>query len=540
MSTGKTVLALALSALLPASAAWAANKDTIIYCSEASPESFNPQIASSGPSFVASSGPSFVASSQTLYNRLINFDPVKNTPVPSLAESWTISPDGKTYTFTLRKGVKFNSNKYFKPTRDFNADDVTFSVMRQKDPKHPYHNVSQGNYEYFNDVGLDKLIQDVKKIDDYHVQFTLSEPNAAFLADWGMDFASILSAEYADAMLKKGTPENVDTWPIGTGPYVLQQYKVDSLIRYVANPNYWDGEVPTKHLIFSITPNVETRLAKLQTNECQIIPAPSPVQFEAIKKNKDLTLHSVDALNVGYLAFNTEKKPFDNVLVRQALNYATDKKAIVNAVFMGSGTVAKSPIPPNMLGFNKDLKDYGYDPEKAKALLKQAGLEKGAEVTLWSMPVQRPYNPNSRRIAEMIQADWAKVGVKAKIVSYEWGEYLSGMRKGEHDSALFGWMSDNGDPDNFADVLLGCNSIKTGSNAARWCDKGYDELVQKAKLTSNPDERAKLYGQAQEIFYQQAPWIALANGKTFYATRSNVTGYSVSLMGSDFSKAKLN
>lgn len=100
--------------------------------------------------------------------------------MPSLAESWTISPDGKTYTFTLRKGVKFNSNKYFKPTRDFNADDVIFSVMRQKDPKHPYHNVSRGNYEYFNDVGLDKLIQDVKKIDDYHVQFTLSEPNAAF------------------------------------------------------------------------------------------------------------------------------------------------------------------------------------------------------------------------------------------------------------------------------------------------------------------------------------------------------------------------
>lgn len=124
MSTGKTVLALALSALLPASAAWAANKDTIIYCSEASPESFNPQIASSGPSFVASS--------QTLYNRLINFDPVKNTPVPSLAESWTISPDGKTYTFTLRKGVKFNSNKYFKPTRDFNADDVISPLCVRK------------------------------------------------------------------------------------------------------------------------------------------------------------------------------------------------------------------------------------------------------------------------------------------------------------------------------------------------------------------------------------------------------------------------
>lgn len=532
MSTGKTLLALALSSLLPAGATWAASNDTLIYCSEASPESFNPQIASSGPSFVASS--------QVLYNRLINFDPVKNTPVPSLATEWKISPDGLTYTFTLRQGVKFNSNKFFKPTRDFNADDVLFSVLRQKEANHPYHQVSQGSYEYFHDVGLDKLIKDVKKLDDYHVQFVLNEPNAAFLADWGMDFASILSAEYADAMLKKGTPENVDNWPIGTGPYALQQYKVDSLIRYIANPNYWDGAVPTKHLIFSITPNVQTRLAKLETNECQIIPAPSPVQFDEISKNKDLTLHKVDALNVGYLAFNTGKKPFDNVLVRQALNYATDKQAIVKAVFLDSGTVAKSPIPPNMLGFDKNLKDYDYNPEKAKSLLKQAGLDKGFEATLWSMPVQRPYNPNSRRIAEMIQSDWAKVGVKAKIVTYEWGEYLSGMRKGEHDTALFGWMSDNGDPDNFAGTLLGCGSIQTGSNAARWCNKAYDGLVKKALLESSPAKRAALYGQAQEIYYQQAPWIALANGKTFYATRSNVTGYSVSLMGSDFSKTKID
>ncbi|HKM97221.1 MAG TPA: ABC transporter substrate-binding protein [Buttiauxella sp.] len=532
MSTGKTLLALLLTSLLPASGAFAAANNTLVYCSEASPESFNPQIASSGPTFVASS--------QTLYNRLVEFGPSDNVPVPSLATAWDISKDGKTYTFTLRKGVKFNSNKAFKPTRDFNADDVVFSVMRQKDPKNPYHNVSQANYEYFNDVGFDKLITEVKKIDDHHVQFTLSQPNAAFLADWGMDFASILSAEYADAMLKAGTPEKVDTAPIGTGPYALQEYKVDSVIRYVANPNYWNGEVPTKHLIFSITPNVQTRMAKLQKNECQIIPAPSPVQFDAIKANKDLALHTVDGLNVGYLAFNTTKKPFDNVLVRQALNYAVDKQSIINAVFMGSGTIAKSPIPPAMLGFNKDLGDRSYDPEKAKALLKQAGLEKGFETDLWSMPVQRPYNPNSRRIAEMIQADWAKVGVNAKIVTFEWGEYLSGMRKGEHSSALFGWMSDNGDPDNFADTLLGCGSIKSGSNAARWCDKKYDALTQQAKLISDPAARAKLYEQAQEVFYEQAPWIPLANGKTFYATRSNVTGYTVSTNGSDFSKAKLN
>ncbi|HAZ55124.1 MAG TPA: ABC transporter substrate-binding protein, partial [Franconibacter helveticus] len=130
--------------------------------------------------------------------------------------------------------------------------------------------------------------------------------------------------------------------------------------------------------------------------------------------------------------------------------------------------------------------------------------------------------------------------VKAKIVSYEWGEYLSGLRKGEHSSALYGWMSDNGDPDNFTDVLLSCESIQSGSNAARWCDKKFTSLIDQAKRESDPATRAKLYQQSQVIFHEQAPWVPLANGKTFFATRSNVSGYSVSLMGSDFSKAKLN
>ena len=527
--SGMLKLGLSLVAMTVAASVQA---KTLVYCSEGSPEGFNPQLFTSGTTYDASSVP--------IYNRLVEFKTGTTEVIPGLAEKWEVSADGKTYTFHLRQGVKWQDNKDFKPTRDLNADDVVFSFDRQKNTNNPYHKVSGGSYEYFEGMGLPDLISEVKKVDDNTVQFVLTRPEAPFLADLAMDFASILSAEYGEAMLKKGTPENVDNWPVGTGPYALQQYKVDSQIRYIANPHYWEGEVPTKHLIFSITPNVETRLAKLQTNECQIIPAPSPVQFPVIKGNKDLALHAVEALNVGYLAFNTEKKPFDNVLVRQALNYATDKQAIVKAVFLDSGSVAKSPIPSTMLGYKKDLPDYDYDPQKAKALLKQAGLEQGAEVTLWSMPVQRPYNPNSKRIAEMIQNDWAKVGVKAKIVSYEWGEYLAGMRKGEHDSALYGWMSDNGDPDNFAGTLLSCDNIQTGSNAARWCDKSYDALVKKALLVSDPQARAKLYEQAQEIFYQQAPWITLATGKTFYATRSNVSGYTVSMMGSDFSKAKLN
>ncbi len=268
-------LVLAGCGLLSAGGALAAS-DALVYCTVASPESFNPQLSSSGPTFIATS--------QVLYNRLVTLRESDKTPAPSLATEWSVSPDGKTYTFTLRQGVKFNSNKYFTPTRDFNAEDVVFTVMRQKDPANPYHKVSGGNYEYFTDMGLDKLITKVEAVDEHHVRFTLSQPNAAFVADWAMDFASILSAEYADAMLKKGTPEYVDNWPIGTGPFALQQYKQDSLIRYIANPHYWQGEVASKHLIFSITPDPQTRLAKLKTNECQIIPAPLPEQRRTTRK----------------------------------------------------------------------------------------------------------------------------------------------------------------------------------------------------------------------------------------------------------------
>jgi ABC-type transport system substrate-binding protein len=523
-------LALAGCGLLSAGGALAAS-DALVYCTVASPESFNPQLSSSGPTFIATS--------QVLYNRLVTLRESDKTPAPSLATEWSVSPDGKTYTFTLRQGVKFNSNKYFTPTRDFNAEDVVFTVMRQKDPANPYHKVSGGNYEYFTDMGLDKLITKVEAVDEHHVRFTLSQPNAAFVADWAMDFASILSAEYADAMLKKGTPEYVDNWPIGTGPFALQQYKQDSLIRYIANPHYWQGEVASKHLIFSITPDPQTRLAKLKTNECQIIPAPLPEQFAAIKADSNLQLHDITGLNVGYLAFNTQKKPFDNLLVRQALSYAVDKKAIVAAVFKDSGTPANSLLPPGMLGYNDKLPEYAYDPQKARELLKQAGLEQGFETDIWSMPVQRPYNPNSKRIAEMIQSDWAKVGVKAKIVTWEWGQYLAGLRKGEQQSALYGWVSDNGDPDNFA-TLLGCAGVQSGANVARWCDKDYDKLIQQAIQENQPQARAKLYQQAQVIFAKQAPWLPLATGKVFYATRSNLSGYVVDVNGSDFAKAKLN
>ncbi|MEX9626573.1 ABC transporter substrate-binding protein, partial [Proteus mirabilis] len=231
----------------------------------------------------------------------------------------------------------------------------------------------------------------------------------------------------------------VDLNPIGTGPFQLQQYQKDSRILYKANDKYWGKKPDIDRLVFSITPDASVRYAKLQKNECQAMPYPNPADIAKMKQNNDIQLLEQPGLNVGYISFNVEKKPLDNQKVRQALSMAVNKDAIIEAVYQGAGQKAKNLIPPTMWGYNDDIVDYEYNPEKAKALLKEAGLADGFTIDLWAMPVQRPYNPNARRMAEMVQADWEKIGVKTKIVSYEWGEYLKRAKSGEHQAVMMGW-----------------------------------------------------------------------------------------------------
>jgi dipeptide transport system substrate-binding protein len=503
---------------------FAAEAKTLVYCSEGSPEGFNPQLFTAGTTFDASSQP--------IFNRLVEFERGGTKVVPALAESWEVSDDGLTYTFHLRKGVKFQTAGDFTPTRDFNADDVVFSFERQLKEDNPYHKVSGGTYEYFTSMDMQNLLKSVEKVDDNTVKFTLSTPEAPFIANLAMDFASILSKEQADQYQKAGTLEQLDQTPSGTGPFALVNYQKDAVIRYKANPDYWGGKAAIDDLVFAITPDASVRKQKLEAGECHVMPYPNPGDVAALKANPDLQVMEQEGLNIGYLAFNTEKKPFDNKLVRQALNYAVNKKAIIDAVFQGAGQAAKNPIPPTMWSYNDAVQDFSYDPEKAKALLKEAGLANGFETDLWAMPVQRPYNPNAQRMAELIQADWAAVGVKAKIVSYEWGEYLKRSSEGQHQTVLLGWTGDNGDPDNFLYVLLGCAAAKDGANRARWCDKSFDDLVVKAKQTSDQAQRTELYKKAQEVFKEEAPWITVAHSVVFMPMRKNVTGYKMSPFGS--------
>ncbi|HDZ6741598.1 TPA: ABC transporter substrate-binding protein [Mannheimia haemolytica] len=505
-----------------AAAAKPQTEKTFVNCVSRSPTGFSP--------ILMMDGLSYNASSQQIYNRLVEFVPGTTDIEPALAESWEISEDGLTYTFKLRKGVKFHSNKDFTPSRELNADDVVFSFNRQLDKNHPYHTVSNGTYPYFNAMKFPTLLKSVEKVDDSTVRITLTKRDASFLSSLGMDFTSIYSAEYADKMMKAGIPEAVDTTPIGTGPFVFSGYVLDQASRYVANKEYWKGKPDIDRLIFEIVPDATTRYAKLQSGQCDLMGFPNATDIEKMKNDPKINLLSQPGLNIAYVAFNTEKAPFDNVKVRQALNLAVDKKAIIDVVYQGNGFAAKNPLPPTIWGYNDSLADSEYNVEKAKQLLAEAGFPNGFETELWVQPVVRASNPNPRRMSEIIQADWEKIGVKAKLVTYEWGDYIKRTKAGELTAGTYGWSGDNGDPDNFLSPLFGTPNIGN-SNYARFTNPELDALLEKALGSSDKAERTKLYEQAQVILREQAPWINVAHSINFAPTSKRVEGYKQSPFG---------
>src|SRR5262252_217371 len=453
-----------------------AGAKTLVYCSEGSPENFTPALNTTGTSFDAA---------RPVYDKLTEFARGSTNVEPGLAESWEVSDGGKTITFKLRKGVKFHGGvNGFTPTRDFNADDVLFSFERQWKPDHPYAKVSGGKYDYFADMDMPKLLESIEKVDANTVRMKLKEPNAPFLANLAMDFASIHSAEYADFLAKANKKEQFDQFPVGTGPFSFVTYQKDAVIRYKSNKAYWGEKALVDDLVYAITPDPTARYSKLKAGECHFVIAPRPADLPEMQKDASLTVIHQPGLNIAYWAFNTQKAPFDKKEVRQAFNMAIDKAAIIKDVYLGAGQPAKNLIPPTLWAYNDAVKDYPYDVAKAKDLLAKAGVKAPLDIDLWYMPVQRPYNPNAKRIAEMMQADLAKIGINAKLVTYEWGEYRKRLQDGEHITGQLGWTGDNGDPDNFF-FLLGCTAArKGGQNLSKWCNKDFDDRLNKAKVTA--------------------------------------------------------
>ena len=522
-STRKIALAAALSSALLALAPTAQSK-TLVYCSEGSPENFTPAINTTGTSFDAA---------RPVFDKLTQFARGSTQVEPGLAETWTVSPDGRVFTFKLRAGVKFHSGiNGFKPTRDFNAEDVLFSFNRQWKADHPYAKVSGGKYDYFADMGLPDDVTAIDAVDAMTVRITLKRPNVTMLANLAMDFASIGSAEYADFLAKQNKKEQFDQLPVGTGPFSFVMYQKDAVIRYKANPAYWGEKAIVDDLVYAITPDPTARYSKLKAGECHFVIAPRPADLPEMAKDNTLKLINQSGLNIAYWAFNTQKAPFDKKEVRQAFSMAIDKAAILRDVYLGAGQPAKNLIPPTLWSYNDAVKDYPFDAAKARDMLAKAGVKTPLEIDLWYMPVQRPYNPNAKRIAEMMQSDLAKIGVNAKLVTYEWGEYRKRMQQGEHITGMLGWTGDNGDPDNFF-FLRGCDAARPGGqNLSKWCNKEFDSRMEKARASADGKERSKLYQEMQVIEKEEAPDFKIAHSVVYEVMRSGVTGYKQSPFGS--------
>jgi len=487
---------------------------SVIYCAEGSPETFNPQLVTSGTTIDATSN--------QLYDRLISYQGDENKLSPALAKSWHVTRDGKKITFYLRKNVAFHHTDYFTPSRLLNADDVIFSFNRALDTEHPYHLVSGGHYPFFQNVGFSDLIDNIEKINDYTIRFHLSHADTSFLANLATDFMVILSAEYAAQLTKQKAKSDIDTHPIGTGPFKLKEYRVGSLIRFYRHEKYWREPAKIEQLVFDITPSNTGRLTKLLANECDVVAY--PIAHEKITQRKDLSLEAVTALNVGYFGFNVSKAPFDNKLVRQAIRYAINKKTLLEAVYQGKAEMANSLLPKTSWAFDDSITEQEFNLVLAKELLALAGYTEGFTMDLWAMPIQRPYNPNAITMAKLIQSDLNKINIKVNIISYEWNTFLQRLKRGEHHSFLLGWSADHPDPDNFFTPMLSCAAAHTGSNSTFWCNQEYDVIIKKALQTTNINQRKKYYAQAMAILTEEVPLIPIAHSKRYQARSNDVIG----------------
>ena len=506
-----------IAALLLALPLLAGADTTLRFCTAGSPKSFDPAMTDSYVDHVAHS---------PVFGTLVELKRGTDQLIPGLATRWTISPDGLAYTFELRRGVTWHTVDGFKPTREFNADDVLFTFNRMLNRDSAFAKAFPSVSPYVLSLGWEKQIRKLEKLGDYQVRFTLAERDASFLSALGFMFAMIQSAELGNQLLKAGTPQRIAQMPVGTGPFQFKSFRADSVIRYVKHPTWWrkDERPRADQLVFAVTPDASVRAQRLKRDECDIAAPVGPAELADLQRDPAIKLATAPGMNIGYLAYNTRRPPLAKVEVRRALDMAIDKAAIIRAVYGDAGTLARSNVPAANWAHDDTLKPTPYDPAQAKALLQKAGVLP-LNLTLWAMPVVRNYNPNGQRMAQMIQADWAKVGVTARIVTYEWGEYLRRIDAGEHDTALSGWNSDPEPANTFGQ--LGCHA----NSGTWWCNPAYDQLLAEARQALTREERKPIYAKAQRIVMQELPWSPIGHGRLAVPERATVKGFVLDLDG---------
>lgn len=500
-------------------------QDTFIFGAQGEPVCLDPAIITDGISGRVTN---------QIFEGLVKFDKNTTNVVPSLAEKWTTSTDGKTWTFTLRKGVKFHDGT------DFTADSVVKNWDYWKNSKNPIHDaqIKAGQtFDYYGNQfgGFDgeSIITKAEAVDPSTVRFTLSTPQGPFLNNLAM----FVFTFWSPTALEKAGVNSCKT-PVGTGPYKFVEWKPNESVSLTAFADYWDkpNAAKMKNVVIRNIPNNSARLLALSAGEIHGMEGLEPRDVAAVQNNPKFKLLLRPANNTGYVAFNYKVKEFNDLKVRQAFAQAINKEATVKAFYGGTGVVAKEFQPPALWGYNKDIQDWAYDTAAAKKLLADAGFPNGIskvtfdgkEVPLefWYMPVSRPYYPSPKDIATAIAADWAKAGINVSLQTVDWATYLDKRTKGQMPLYILGWTGDNGDPDNFVCYFF-CLDAKDSPKAMEgfFQDKEVSDVLKKAQALTVQADRAKLYQQAEQMIRDRTLRVFIANNQPPLAFTANVDGY---------------
>lgn len=494
-------------------------KDSLIYCPESSAHSFNPQISHDISSLDATT--------HQLYNRLVKRDPTTNKYIPDLATGWLLSEDKLSYTFFLRENVNFHQTDYFTPTRYFKADDVIFSLNRMLDQKHPFHSVNYGMDYYFFNHPFTHLITDIVKIDDYTIKFILKEPDITLLDSLAAHYSVILSKEYSEQLMTAGTPGKIDFEPIGTGPYKFKSANGAGITHYLNHAKFWGAKVSVNNLIFDVTENNTKRYSKLLTGECDIIANPAPSQLKQMSKKSNILLSSEPTANILLWAFNSTKIPFTDKKIRQAFAKAVDQKNILEAVFYQSATATDTLLNHQSWAYNRRSTAIQYKPQEALSTLQEMGYDFNSTISIVTPIENSIFNHSFHKIAELIQANLLKIGVKSDIILLTQKELEKRLVRGDYDTYLTAANGKINDPDSIFRPLLSCDSTVLEGNSSQWCSEEVQSLLNLTLLESNFTTRIRNYYKLQKIIQEERVYFPIAHVLRMDAFNTNISGFLV-------------
>jgi peptide/nickel transport system substrate-binding protein len=467
-----------------------------------------------------------------IYDRLLDAEPGTTKVIPALATEWSASPDGLTWTFKLRQGVKFHDGT------DFNAEAVRANFNRWWDPKDPLGFRDAGKtYPSWTSLfggfkgSPESLLQDIKVTDPQTIQFVLKQPFAAFPAAIASGYFGIASP---DAIKKAGANYGTPSGgAVGTGPFTFKEWRNGDRVILAKNPNYWQQGLPkVEQVVFRTIKEASGRLAELRAGSIDFTENLSPQQLKEVQSDPNLKEVRRPSFNVGYLALNPAYEPLSKKEVRQAIAMAIDRKQLVNAFWSGLATTDSHFTPPTMKEFqNASLGEYEFNPDKAKKMLAEAGYPNGFDLEIFYMPINGTSFPTPKPVAEAWAAELNSIGIRVSLNTKDWAAYLADRFKAPgYQAFMLGWTGDYGDPDNFYYPHFGTGGTKDIGN---WKNARVFKLLDDARKESDPAKRAPMYAEVDKILFEEAVRIPIVHSEPLLAQRTTISGWQPSPFGSE-------